>query len=231
MDLKDEETFQYLPSELTTKEDIILTPEYMRIASQPSSKSSNPSPKLIVLDLNGTLLHRKKRKKGKYRVDPRPFINEFLEYLFNVDTFSIMIWSSARPENVDRMVREIFGNYRERLMAIWGRDKFGLSEEEFFTNFKPIKNLEIVWKEFNEKNGSNFDGRKKEFNQTNTILIDDSPYKAQLQPFNAIHLSEFERNEEDRELLKIIEYLKLIKYQSNVSTFIKEHPFNAKSEN
>lgn len=232
---KEEEDFQRSSSEPIIKEnERILSPEYMSIVLQPSEISSNPSPKLIVLDLNGTLLYRKRRKKGNFRVNPRPFVKEFLQYLFDVETFSVMIWSSARPENVDKMVREIFGNYRERLMVIWGRDKFGLSEEEYFTDFKPLKDLEIVWKELNkEEIGSNFDGQKVGFDQTNTILIEDSPYKTQLQPFNAIHLREFdrkmERDEEDRELLRVIGYLELIKFQSNISAYIKEHPFNTHS--
>ncbi|CAJ0762073.1 7184_t:CDS:10, partial [Entrophospora sp. SA101] len=50
----------------------------------------------------------------------------------------------------------------------------------------------------------------------NTILIDDSYLKAAMQPFNIIQPARFHNKiKNDRELKKIIEYLEIIKFQSN----------------
>src|SRR5205823_302228 len=84
--------------------------QYFNIVSQPSIKLDQPSPKLIILDLNGTLIYRKKVRN----ITLRPFIDEFINYLFNDENnFLVMVWSTARPENVDIMVNMIFENRRE----------------------------------------------------------------------------------------------------------------------
>src|SRR4051794_19059059 len=160
--------------------------QYVNITSQPSINLAQPSPKLIILDLNGTLVYRKKVRN----ITLRPFIEEFLNYLFNDENnFLVMVWSTARPENVDIMVNMIFEDRRENLIAIWGRDKFGFTEQEYHTHTLSIKNLETVWNALNPQIASFKDKLKNStnlmFDPTNTILIDDSRAKTQLQPYNA----------------------------------------------
>ncbi|CAI2193648.1 3792_t:CDS:1 [Funneliformis geosporum] len=199
---------------------------YLNIISKPSINLALPSPKLIILDLNGTLCFRKKtRSKNKnYRIILRPFINEFINYLF--DNYLVMIWSTSRPENVDKMVSLIFGDQKEKLIAVWARDKFGFTKEEYERDTKAIKNLDIIWKALNTQTES---PDNLILDPTNTILIDDSRYKAQLQPFNAIHPRGFNRERVgkggDSELTTIIKYLEVVKYQSNVAAYMKDHPF------
>jgi len=207
--------------------------QYYNITSQPSTNLAQPSPKLIILDLNGTLVFRKKVRN----ITLRPFIDEFINYLFNDENnFLVMVWSTARPENVDIMVNVIFEDRRENLIAVWGRDKFGFTEQEYQAHTLSIKNLETVWNALNPQI-ANFKNKLKNsfrnsliFDPTNTILIDDSRSKTQLQPYNAIHPREFDRDSVrdggDTELKKIIEYLELVKYQSNVASYMKDNPFS-----
>ncbi|CAB4425676.1 unnamed protein product [Rhizophagus irregularis] len=213
------------------------TKQYLNITSIPSINLAKPSPKLIILDLNGTLVYRKKTRK----ITLRPFLKEFIDYLLTDGNFLVMIWTTARPENAKIMVDLIFGNQREKLIAIWGRDKFGLSKREYERHTVPFKNLEIVWNDLNSQiaNGNLSKYTLKSSSEltldpTNTILIDDSRYKTKLQPFNAIHPREFDlkssRNGDDSELKKIIEYLEVIKYQSNVAAYMKDNPFSVQEE-
>ncbi|CAJ0766531.1 2225_t:CDS:2, partial [Entrophospora sp. SA101] len=180
---------------------------YNQILLEPSIRIEEPPPMLIVLDLNGTLVYR----DGEHRlIHLRPHISAFKNFLFRNKNFNIMIWSSAQRINVNKMVKEIFGNDdSNKLLEIWSRDKFPLTNKEYHSKCLTIKDLEM----------------------TNTILIDDSPLKAQLQPYNAIHLKEFNRelfhNGNDSELLNVIEYLELLKCQSNISHFIKHRPYNS----
>jgi hypothetical protein len=144
--------------------------DYLRLsqlASNPSSSSSSstPSPeiktKLLVLDLNGTLLYRPKGvTRGGH---PRPYLQNFLEYLFlpepepeNTPTtrrpWEVFVWSSAKPHNVRPMVEKAFGERwiegvwepedpeaREdrhetgegRLLGVWARDKLGLTAVDY----------------------------------------------------------------------------------------------------
>ncbi|CAJ0828226.1 14023_t:CDS:2 [Entrophospora sp. SA101] len=225
---------------------------YNQILLEPSIRIEEPPPMLIVLDLNGTLVYR----DGEHRlIHLRPHISAFKNFLFRNKNFNIMIWSSAQRINVNRMAKEIFGNgYGEILLEIWSRDKFNLTNEEYHSKCLTIKDLEMVWNELNtsmNKNtiqSSNSERKPSPFippphsslslqsssilwDQTNTVLIDDSPLKAQLQPHNAIHLKEFNRelfcDGNDSELLNIIEYLELLKCQSNISHFIKNHPYDS----
>ncbi|CAG8842009.1 257_t:CDS:1, partial [Racocetra persica] len=180
-----------------------------------------PLPKLIVLDLNGTLVCR--IKNG--RIILRPYIKEFVNYIFN-NGFYVMVWSSAQPNNVKKMVTAIFGKYEASLIEVWDRDNFGLSTRQYHTKTLTVKNLEKIWEKLNKLNG------KPRWDQLNTILIDDSIKKAQLQPFNSIHLTDFDKRQadegNDRELFDVIPYLEELRYQSNVSAYIKDFPHTNK---
>lgn len=95
--------------------------------------------KLLVLDLNGTLLIRSARSRGSSGpqlrpVQPRPYMHSFRTYLFCADTkawLDTMVWSSAQPHSVDDMVDKVFGASRGELKAVWNRKSLGLSEAEY----------------------------------------------------------------------------------------------------
>ncbi|CAG8524977.1 2760_t:CDS:2 [Paraglomus brasilianum] len=208
---------------------------YLSICSLESQKQSRSIPKLIILDLNGTLLLRVKPKS----IRPRPYLIEFLDYLFS-SSFEVMVWSSAMPKNVNLMVETVFPpRYVDRLKAVWNRDSFGLTPTQYGINYLTVKNFELVWKKLNgdsddEEQHLNFNtvttATKPKWDQTNTIIIDDSTEKTQLQPHNAIHLTKFdnERFDEgiDCDLINVIPYLERIKRETNVSYFIKNNPYN-----
>ena len=94
--------------------------------------------KLVVLDLNGSLLLR---AKGNRHVWARPYFQSFLGYLFhptvsNPDHGSkagleVMIWSSAQPHSVNFMVDSIFASRKSDLLAIWDRSHFGLTKLQY----------------------------------------------------------------------------------------------------
>lgn len=169
---------------------------------------------LLILDLNGTLVSRVDRNKSMYL---RPYGQEFFNYIF--DNFNVMVWSSAQTHSVNNMSR-MFGINKDKISVLWDRNSFNLSKYDFNRKSLTIKDLDKVWTHF-----------KGEYDATNTILLDDSPKKAQLQPYNCIHPSEFEHTSEefrkhgDAELLNIIDYLKKLQFQSNVANYIKNHPF------
>lgn len=80
-------------------------PGYLSQAFCEPTTLSSPQPMLFILDLNGTLLHRPNRKNPT-RFISRPFVSPFLAYLFA--NFTVMVWSSARPENVSMMCSQLF---------------------------------------------------------------------------------------------------------------------------
>lgn len=131
--------------------------EYLAIASQSPKKlseSSDSTRKLLIMDLNGTLLHRAAPPKRKdfpavddrprdsngrplprlRPVHPRPYMPAFRNYLFAQETkqwLDAMIWSSAQPHSVDDMVQKTLGDFKDELLTIWARDTLGLTDEHY----------------------------------------------------------------------------------------------------
>ncbi|KAK7696412.1 hypothetical protein QCA50_001069 [Cerrena zonata] len=151
--------------------------EYIAIASQSPSRvpeSSDLTRKLLIMDLNGTLLHRsappinrQKRKEfppvddrprdangrplPRIRpVHPRPYMPAFRNYLFASDTkkwLDSMIWSSAQPHSVNDMVQKTFGDSQDQLLTIWARDTLGLTDEHYTRKVQTFKDLTKPWTE------------------------------------------------------------------------------------
>ncbi|KZT59635.1 hypothetical protein CALCODRAFT_181240 [Calocera cornea HHB12733] len=170
-----------------------LSAKYLARCSEPSRPVDSPTvPHLLILDLNGTLLVRlpKTHNGSKRTVRPRPYLRAFLRYLFDPDPeqksplWNVMVWSSAQPQNVGDMVSKAFGVYSEKLTAVWARDTLGLPAHDYNRKVQTTKDLEKVWKNI----PSPWDPL---FSALNTILLDDSPLKAHLQPHNHLPLIEY----------------------------------------
>ncbi|KAG0355330.1 hypothetical protein BG005_005764 [Podila minutissima] len=212
-----------------------ISPSYLTIANEPSRTLPAPRKMLVILDLNGTLFFRNKRLSGKPTIVNRPFLLEFMRLLFT--HFHVMVWSSSRRTSVDAMLNRIPKDFGT-MDRIWSREHFDLHEVDFHRKVLTLKDMEKVWEEIEmEKEWASPKQLKKyaeDFDQTNTILIDDSTHKSQLQPYNCIPIADFdfERAESgaDIELLKVWQYLELASMQSNVSNFMREFPFDSNAE-
>ncbi|KAG8705533.1 hypothetical protein FRC09_002894 [Ceratobasidium sp. 395] len=106
--------------------------EYLALSQIPSNQLSAPQNdqslprKLLVLDLNGTLVLRSPREFGAMRtVMARPYAKTF--------------------RNVDSMLDVFFGSDRNRLAGIWARDTLGLAAENYSQKVQTVKDLNIVW--------------------------------------------------------------------------------------
>ncbi|CAE6438726.1 unnamed protein product [Rhizoctonia solani] len=126
--------------------------EYLALSEIPSSRlppdSDKPeSRKLLVLDLNGTLVLRSPRTyHGPRTVMPRPFSKTFKEYVFREGShLDVMVWSSAQPHSVHSMLESFFGCDRNRLVGVWARDTLGLPSEHYTQKIQTIKDLNIIW--------------------------------------------------------------------------------------
>ncbi|PSN68137.1 HAD-like protein [Corynespora cassiicola Philippines] len=206
------------------------TQEYCELARAEPSVSDSGERMLVILDLNGTLLYRPNPRRKPSEHKPRPFLGEFMEYLFR--NFHVMVWSSSRPENVAKMVeKNLDGAQKARLIACWGREQFGLSAKHYDQNVQCYKNLQRVWsnEDIQKKHSDYQDGKR--FDQRNTILIDDSALKANAQPHNLILIPEFTATDEQingADILKeVAGYLEKVKVQSDVSSYMHKNPFKA----
>lgn len=126
---------------------------YLKISKSPSVRLASPNSqrKLVILDLNGTLLVRSSRRQRQQehvgeestgqppprRAFPRPYLPALHAYLvhpFVREWLDTMVWSSAQPHSVDDMVRCAFGDTAKldgTFKAVWARDMFGLERDAY----------------------------------------------------------------------------------------------------
>jgi hypothetical protein len=200
-----------------------------------------------VIDLNGTILHRPDRRKPHTFI-ARPHAREFLSYC--LDTFSVMIWSSARMSNVTAMVNSLFTpEQMTRVLAVWGREHFGLTPADYNARVQCYKRLERVWADEGIQRGYPLDCQDdpngapsaltggapgigtvkgiRKWDQGNTVLIDDSAEKARSEPYNAIQIPEFLGSEKkaDNVLPQVHDYINILACQADVSAYMRVNPF------
>ncbi|KAJ7261721.1 hypothetical protein B0H12DRAFT_333335 [Mycena haematopus] len=109
--------------------------------------------KLLIFDLNGTLLLRSPREYRPRKIYPRPYVRALVAYLAHPAVFAwldCMVWSSAQPHNVAEMVERVFGGGEGAgsgpiLRAVWARDTLGLGREAFYRKTQTTKDLAKPW--------------------------------------------------------------------------------------
>lgn len=221
-------------------------------ALKPPQKSPSRRPLLIILDLNGTLIFRKHRKLPPVFAR-RHGLDEFLDEL--TSKYSVMIWTSSKPPTLNAVCDKLFdGEKRKRMVALWGRDKFGLTPVQYNAKLQVYKELRKVWTapEIQAVYPGNEDvkpaappkrsggkhskkSRKRQqagafppgqrWDQTNTILIDDSKLKALSEPFNILEIPEFtnDSNIDESDLFtKVLAKLDVLSRHDDVSKVLRQ---------
>ena len=174
--------------------------------SEENMDKNDAKKKLLVLALNGILSYREyaraspqkcyvgeSRRQGNFLIYERPHMRSFLHYCF--EAFTVAVWSSAREYNMRAMLDVYFSNeQKQKLHFAWGQDHCIDSGERDVSNpNKPLflKDLHSIWCESS--------GIGNGFGPENTLLLDDSVYKARYTPDNAIHPVEWipRRREEE----------------------------------
>ncbi|KAI8973695.1 NLI interacting factor-like phosphatase-domain-containing protein [Mycotypha africana] len=221
-DIVDKHTIQFLNENAEAK--FALSPNYISLMKEPSifHAESSISQKLLILDLKGIFVSRGTTKKKELEFYTRPYTKEFLS--FAVKNFTVMVWSSCISTYTNFMCDTIFDELHPagliRPLIVWDRSNLELTPTEFEQNLGTVKDLQKVWNVL------------QQYNAKNTIIMDDCLFKLLRQPYNAILINTFDHNDlrsPDQELLNIIQYLKVLKHQSNVANFIGSNPFDHKT--
>jgi hypothetical protein len=203
------------------------TNAYLAASNAIPQPLQEPQHLLVVIDLNGTLLFRPSRRNPT-KFTARPNTRQFLQYCIN--TFTVVIWSSAKPENVKNMCDAILTpELRKTVVAIWGRDKFGLSSTDYAMRTQCYKRLTKLWSDNKIARSHPLWASGRRWDQTNTVLVDDSPEKGKSEPFNLIEIPEFFGDEkESGEILpQVHDFLNHLSLHSNVSACLRAQPFKA----
>ncbi|XDG02176.1 hypothetical protein ABKA04_001791 [Annulohypoxylon sp. FPYF3050] len=200
------------------------TPQYLTYASYPPFILPAPRVILLVIDLNGTLLFRPDKKAPRDFI-ARPHARQFLSYCLR--TFKVVFWSSARLMNVGSMVGDLVASHQyDDIAAIMGREHFGLTEVDFLKRVMCYKRLTTVWKDKVIQSHHPEAGLGKVWDQSNTVLIDDSLEKGRSEPHNIIQIPEFMGGEERGYVLpQVHDYINELSRQANVSAYMRQSPF------
>ncbi|PBP20513.1 phosphoprotein phosphatase, partial [Diplocarpon rosae] len=203
------------------------TPEYLAASLLPLENLTEAQHLLVVIDLNGTLLFRP-NKRNPSSLIARPNTGRFLKYC--IDTFSVVIWSSARPANVDLMCNQILNaDSKKKVVDIWARDKFDLTLEDYNLRTMCYKRLTRLWND--PKIAASHPGFQlgERWNHTNTVLVDDSPEKGRSEPYNLITIPQFlgDAHEQGQILPQVHDYLNSLSLHSNVAAYLRACPFQA----
>ena len=157
---------------------------------------------LLILDLNGTLVHVTRRPlahrepdvaySGRY-VYFRPHLKLFLDkldYWARLNLVRVAVWSSVMPHNGERLMREILQFTDLHIEFALFRDQCQLLD-----NHGSIKDLETVWRRYPEY-------------KAHTLIMDDSAQKLVYQPECLLHILTWSAdNEEDCALLRVLDEL------------------------
>ncbi|KAG6687099.1 hypothetical protein I3842_11G053500 [Carya illinoinensis] len=236
------------PSDLGVVEDdtdsgiVVKEHKFSEILESASEKSllDSSKKKLLILDLNGLLADIVPYVPNGYNADimisgkavfKRPFCDDFLQFCF--DRFVVGVWSSRTKRNMDRLIDILMGASRHKLLFCWDQShctSTGFSTVENKEKPMILKELRKLW----EKLEPNLPWEKGEYNEANTLLVDDSPYKALLNPVNtAIFPHTYQYwNVEDMSLgpggdLRV--YMEGLAMAKNVQKYVQENPFGQRA--
>ncbi|GMP30749.1 hypothetical protein CsSME_00005272 [Camellia sinensis var. sinensis] len=207
---------------------------------------SHPSPerlpvaclrrKLLILDLNGLLADivcpppkecKADTNISRRAIFKRPFCNDFLKFCF--ERFDVAIWSSRTKKIIDGVVDYLLGDMKCKLLFCWDISHCT------GTGFRTLENKhkEVVFKELRklwEKQDINLPWETGYYNESNTLLLDDSPYKALLNPMHT-GIFPYSYNFKDRSDNSLGPEGDLRVYLQDLATaedfrkYIEEHPF------
>lgn len=170
---------------------------------------------------------------------PRAHVVEFLAYCFK--HHAVAIWSSAHRKNVIKMMGQLFTKEQvSQLVAVWSREDCHL-DQYFGDNVQVYKQLRWLWEDPEVQAAAQADGKSilpvtqpdlgsAVWDQSNTILIDDSMDKADSEPYNLILVKEFTGNAGDSKkdmLGSVLAYIEDLAWESNVSSAIHCSPFDS----
>ncbi|XP_065868792.1 uncharacterized protein [Euphorbia lathyris] len=96
---------------------------------------------------------------------------------FCFDHFTVAIWSSKMRKNIEKILPKIRRSLPDevQMLFVWGQENCVLTRVRLGSNeqkFVMLKNLEKVWNAY------------PQFNASNTVLIDDTPYKSLMNSAN-----------------------------------------------
>ncbi|PRQ53353.1 putative FCP1 domain, HAD-like domain-containing protein [Rosa chinensis] len=192
--------------------------------------------KLLILDINGLIADIVSPPPKGFASDiriagraifKRPYYLDFLKFCF--ERFEVGVWSSRSKKIVERVVDYLMGDLKHKLLFCWDLSHCtttGFRTLENKHKTLVFKDLRRIW----EEDDSGLPWEKGVYDESNTLLLDDSPYKALLNP---AHTGVFPypytfHGGCDNALGpggRLRTYLEKLAAAENLQEFVDQHPF------
>lgn len=174
-----------------------MVPLYSKTAGWKILNLPRSGKKLVVLDLDRTLTDYF-MKVDSYSRKLRPYLHYFLEEIYQF--YDIIIWSSSTMKMIKRKLTKlgILNNQNYKILCYLGDLAMTrVKNSKFKFRTKP---LSIIWKRF------------RQYNASNTVIIDDKRKNFYCNPKNGIAINKYYAvdYERDQELFFLLKYLKNI---------------------
>jgi hypothetical protein len=116
---------------------------------------------------------------------------------------------------------------REKCVVIWARDRFGLSQDDYDSKVQVYKRLSKIWNDPAVRASHPDAQHGGAWDQSNTVLVDDSREKGRSEPYNILPIPEFSGLEGavPHVLPQVHDYLNTLCLQTDVSRYMRQHPF------
>jgi RNA polymerase II subunit A small phosphatase-like protein len=181
-------------------------------SSSPSvpTRSSKRFPVLLVLDLDGTLVHSEFQRRTYQQHDfslfneeifvyKRPYLDYFVSTI--LEWFDVAVWTASGCEYAAEIVRHVFPDP--------SKISFLFSSERCTNKFCPATGERIVIKDMKKV-------KRKGFDLSRVLIVDDTPSTWQRNYGNAVHIESYWGSRIDDHLLHLLTYLEYLGHESDV---------------
>ena len=174
-----------------------------------------PNRKLLILDLDETLVHATTTplahcttdfRVGFYHVYERPYVRPFLSSC--MDEFTVAVWTSGSPTYAQEIVAHLWGDRAGELLFVWASDRGSHAYDPETQERYPRKHLTKV-------------RRRYGWPLESILVVDDTPQKWEQSYGNLVRVSPFEGDPNDDELPRLFTYLQTLRDTENVRTIEK----------
>jgi RNA polymerase II subunit A small phosphatase-like protein len=169
-------------------------------------KNSNSDAKLLILDLDETLVYGSNERLPsnhdfqccEYFIYKRPFVEDFLDISSRL--FDLAIWTSSTREYAQCIQSELFQDIP--LKFLWARERCTRRLDMDIQEYYWIKDLKKV--------------KRAGFDLEKVLMVDDTPRKLERNFGNLIIVKEFTGDPSDRELPRLVKYLRKLANRNNL---------------
>lgn len=178
---------------------------------RPTDDATRSSRKLLVLDLDETLVHASEWPLARpadfrirhYHVHERPHMAAFIAWA--LDRFEVGVWTSSGRLYAEPLVARIFPT--DRVRFLWCGDRCTLARDWDTGEYRGLKCLKKV--------------KRLGWRLESVLAVDDSPWKHVRNYGNLVTVSEFLGDPDDDELPRLAAYLDTLRHVANVRTIEK----------